>query len=334
EEVAYENSAAKIKLAGTLTLPRTDGPVPAVLLITGSGAQDRDESLLGHKPFLVLADYLTRRGIAVLRVDDRGVGGSTGKVSESTTDDFTGDVLAGVAFLKGHREIDKGRIGLCGHSEGALVAPLAASRSDDVAFIVMLAGTGVPGEEVIFRQQELIARAQGVDGLALAAARGSQEQIFKIMREQPDLAQAEEQIRKVVAEQIAAAAAAAPDSKDALEAQANAQVKALFTPWYRFFLTYDPRPALRKVRCPVLALIGEKDLQVDPRQNLEPIEMALKEGGNRDYTAKELQGLNHLFQHCQTGSPAEYGKIDETFSPEALKLVGDWIVERTSKEKP
>ena len=334
EEVTYENAAAKAKLAGTLTLPKSDQPVPAVLLITGSGAQDRDESLLGHKPFLVLADFLTRRGIAVLRVDDRGVGGSTGDVSSSTTDDFAGDVLAGIAFLKGRKEINPRQIGLAGHSEGGLVAPLAASRSSNVAFIVLLAGTGVTGEEILYLQGAQIAKAQGANAIALAVARGSQEKLFKIIREEKDVTKMEEELNKMVAVQIAAAAAANPESKAALEAQAGAQVKSILSPWFRFFLSYDPVPALRQVRCPVLAINGEKDLQVDPKQNLPPIEKALKEGGNADYTIREFPGLNHLFQHCQTGSPTEYGKIEETMSPEVLELVGNWIVERTSGKKP
>jgi fermentation-respiration switch protein FrsA (DUF1100 family) len=334
EEVTYENAPAKIKLAGTLTLPKSDQPVPAVLLITGSGAQDRDETLLGHKPFLVLADYLTRRGVAVLRVDDRGVGGSTGDVANSTTDDFTGDVLAGVSYLKGRKEINPRQIGLVGHSEGGLVAPLAASRSDDVAFVVMLAGTGVTGEEILYLQGALVAKAQGASAEALAATRASQEQIYEIIRGEADLAKMEERIRKVVAEQIAQASAGSPDKKSAIEAQADAQVKAMLSPWYRFFLTYDPVPALRKLRCQVLAINGEKDLQVDPKQNLPAIEKALREGGNADFMVQELPGLNHLFQHCQTGSPAEYGKIEETFSPAALELVGDWIVARTLGKKP
>ncbi len=327
QEVAYENAAAGIKLAGTLTLPASDQSVPAVLLITGSGAQDRDESLLGHRPFLVLADYLTRHGIAVLRVDDRGVGGSTGDTAASTTDEFVGDVLAGVAYLKTHKEVNPRRIGLIGHSEGGIVAPLAASRSDDVAFIVMLAGTGVTGEEIIYRQAAMIAKAQSANDLAVAASRIVQRQIFKIVKEEPDRAKAEQQVRDVLATASTVAAAIAP--KEMLQTQADAQVKAVFSPWFRFFLTYEPQPALRKVRCPVLAINGEKDLQVDPKQNLPPIEAALKEGGNSDYTLKELPGLNHLFQHCQTGSPSEYATIDETFAPEALELVADWIRERT-----
>ncbi|MBI3838000.1 MAG: alpha/beta fold hydrolase [Planctomycetia bacterium] len=327
EEVVYENATASVKLAGTLTLPVSDQSVPAVLMITGSGAQDRDETLLGHKPFLVLADYLTRRGIAVLRVDDRGVGGSTGDTAASTTDEFVGDVLAGVAYLKGRKEINPRRIGLIGHSEGGIIAPLAASRSADVAFIVMLAGTGTTGEEIVYRQGGLIAKAQGANDLTVAASRVVQRQIFKIVKEEPDRSKAEQQVRDVLATAGTLAAVVVP--KETLQAQAETQVKAVFSPWFRFFLTYDPQPALRKVRCPVLAINGEKDLQVDPKQNLQPIEAALKEGGNSDYTLKELPGLNHLFQHCQTGSPSEYATIDETFAPEALELVAEWIRERT-----
>jgi hypothetical protein len=325
EEVAYENAQANVKLAGTLTLPASGRNVPAVLLITGSGAQDRKESLLGHKPFLVLADYLTRHGIAVLRVDDRGVGGSTGDTAASTTDELVGDALAGVAYLKSRQEIDSRRIGLIGHSEGGIIAPLAASRSSDVAFIVMLAGTGVTGEEIIYHQAGLIAKSQGANDVAVAASRLVQRQIFKIVKEEPDLAKAEQQVRDVLATAAALAAIVLP--KETLQTQAEAQVRAVCSPWFRYFLTYDPQPALRKVHCPVLAINGEKDLQVDPKQNLPPIEAALKEGGNADYTLKELPGLNHLFQHCQTGSPSEYATIDETFAPEALELVASWINE-------
>lgn len=333
EEVTYENSQAGVKLAGTLTLPQAEQPVPAVLLITGSGPQDRDESLLGHKPFLVLADYLTRRGIAVLRVDDRGVGGSTGDPATSTTDDFAGDALAGVAYLKSRQEIDPAKIGLIGHSEGGLIAPLAASRSSDVAFIVMLAGTGVRGEEILYRQAELITRASGASDEQVATAGEQQRQLFEVLRQEPDPAAAEVKLREIVA-QLVEEAAAKPDQAadqapaETIKAQAEAQVKALVSPWFRFFLTYDPRLALSKVTCPVLAINGEKDLQVDPKQNLPPIEEALKAGGNKDYTIRELAGLNHLFQTCQSGAPAEYGKIDETFAPAALELIADWILER------
>jgi hypothetical protein len=327
EEVAYENAAAKIKLAGTLTLPKADGPVAAVLLITGSGPQDRDEALMGHKPFLVLADYLTRRGIAVLRVDDRGVGGSTGDSAASTTDDLTGDVLSGVAFLKTRKEIDPRRIGLIGHSEGGMIAPLAASRSNDVAFVVLMAGTGVTGEEILDRQGQLIAAAMGQDPAKVAEGQNINRQIFQALKEEPDQAKAEAQVRELLAKAIEESGSSKPE---VLKAQADAQLKMILSPWFRFFLSYDPQLALRKVRCPVLAINGEKDLQVDPKQNLAPIEAALKAAGNTNYTIKELPGLNHLFQHCKTGAPSEYGTIEETIAPEALELIFTWIRERTN----
>lgn len=330
EEVSYENGAAKVKLAGTLTLPKSERPAPAVLLLSGSGPQDRDESLMGHKPFLVLADALTRRGIAVLRVDDRGVGGSTGATSTSTSDDFAGDTLAGVAYLKTRKEIDPAKIGLIGHSEGGLVAPLAASRSPDVAFIVLLAGTGVTGEEILYRQGELILKAGGVNAARLAEQRETQRRMFEVLKSEPDPAAAEKRMQQI-ADESAAKLEGDERAKAAAAGQARAQVKAVLSPWFRYFLSYDPRPALEQVRCPVLALNGEKDLQVDPKQNLPEIEAALKAGGNADFTCRELAGLNHLFQTCQTGSPNEYGKIEETFAPAALELIGDWILERVAK---
>lgn len=328
EEVTYANDAAKVTLAGTLTLPTSDRPVPAVLLISGSGPQDRDEALLGHRPFLVLADHLTRRGIAVLRVDDRGVGGSSGNTMTSTTDDVAGDVLAGVAYLKTRGEIDPKHIGLIGHSEGGLVAPLAASRSADVAFIVLMAGTGVTGDEIVYRQGELIAQAAGADAAAVAKSRDAQKRLFEIAKQESDPAKAEQRIREAISEVIAKEVGS-PEARKGAEAQVAAQAKVILTPWFRYFLTYDPLPALRKVRCPVLAINGEKDLQVDPAQNLPPIETALKEAGNADFTVKVFPGLNHLFQHCQTGSPTEYGKIEETISPEVLELIAGWIAERS-----
>jgi fermentation-respiration switch protein FrsA (DUF1100 family) len=341
EEVSYDNKQAGIKLAGTLTLPRAKRPCPAVLLITGSGPQDRDESLLGHKPFLVLADDLTRRGIAVLRIDDRGVGGSTGSVSKSTTEDFVGDVLAGVAFLKSRDEIDPRRIGLVGHSEGGLVAPAAAAKSSDVAFIVLIAGPGVTGEEIIYAQGALILRAEGASDEAVARQRTLQEQMSAIVKDfakqssgQPEreieaaMAAAKEKLTQL----MATASADRPEGqRKAAGTQATAQVSELLSPWFRSFLTYDPRPALTKVRCPVLAVIGERDLQVPPKVNLPEIEKALKSGGNTDYTVREMAGLNHLLQHCTTGSPTEYGQIEETMSPEALALIGEWIIARTSR---
>jgi pimeloyl-ACP methyl ester carboxylesterase len=330
-EVAYENAKSGIHLAGALTLPRSSSPVPAVLLITGSGAQDRDETIFEHRPFLVLADSLTRRGIAVLRVDDRGVGGSTGSVSKSTSADFAEDVLAGVAFLKGRKEIDPTRIGLVGHSEGGLIAPMVASRSRDIAFIVMLAGPGVSGEQILYTQGAAILKSMGADAKQLERQKEIQHRMFAILRQEKDSTAAQAKLKAAIAE--LSAKLGKDEKKEATEAmpELEGQLSTFLTPWFRYFLTYDPRSALLKVTCPVLALNGEKDLQVDSKINLPAIAAALKEGGNRDVTTKELANLNHLFQTCKTGAVAEYGTIEETMSPEVLQTVGDWIQQRTGK---
>jgi fermentation-respiration switch protein FrsA (DUF1100 family) len=326
EEVAYTNG--DIKLAGTLTIPPGSGPFPAVVLITGSGAQDRDESLLGHKPFLVIADHLTRHGIAVLRVDDRGVGGSSGKVRDSTSADFAQDALAGVRFLKSHPKIAAGRIGLLGHSEGGVVGPLAASQSMDVAFVVMLAGTGVPGPEILFRQSELIARADGATEEAIQRDRVFMQRMFEVLHTEKDPAARQARLKAMGKEAVAKMSEEEIKSAGGAEAAAEAPAQQMDTAWFRYFIDYDPRPALRKLKVPVLALNGGLDLQVPPSQNLPEIEKALKEAGNKDFTVKELPGLNHLFQPAKTGSPSEYSGIEITIDPAVLDLITGWIQAR------
>ncbi|MBE0664563.1 MAG: alpha/beta fold hydrolase, partial [Candidatus Aminicenantes bacterium] len=330
EEVSYENPAAAIKLAGTLTLPPLKGPFPAVLLITGSGQQDRDETVMGHKPFWVLADYLTRRGIAVLRVDDRGVGGSGGDPALATSLDFSGDVLAGIAYLKSRREIDPGRIGLIGHSEGGLIAPLAAVKNPkDVAFIVLMAGPGIVGEDILLLQGKLINKANGASASDIARDNAQQKTMFRILKEEKDEAAIEAKLRQAMKDAMAQMPAA--EQKKLPPALQDASLKMIMSPWFRFFLTYDPRPTLRKVTCPLLAINGEKDLQVPPAENLKAIAEALQAGGNEKFMVKQLPGLNHLFQTAPSGSPNEYAKIEETIAPAALQLIGDWILERTAK---
>jgi len=332
EEVSYENKEAGIKIAGTLTLPKpaqpkTSGRFPAVLLITGSGPQDRNEEIMGHKPFMVWADFLTRRGIAVLRVDDRGVGGTGGKPGVSTVEDHVGDALAGVAYLKSRPDVDPARIGLMGHSEGGLVAPAAAVKSQDVAFIVLLAGTGVVGEQILYSQGKLITKAAGLSDEVAARNEGLQKKMFAVLKEKIDDASAAEKIAKLFAE---LKASLTEEQRKALEGMEGSQLKLVLTPWFRHFLTYDPRPVLLKVKCPVLAICGEKDTQVDPKLNLPPIEAALKTAGNRDVTIKELPGLNHLFQATKTGAISEYQEIEETINPAALELVGEWLTKHTA----
>jgi uncharacterized protein len=332
EEVVYENKEAGVKLAGTLTLPQSDGPFPAVILITGSGQQNRNEEIAGHRPFLVLSDYLTRQGIAVLRVDDRGIGGSTGNVSQDTTGDFAGDVLTGVEYLKSRKEIDPSRIGLIGHSEGGLIAPMVAVKSPDIAFIVLMAAPGVTGEEILYMQSDRIARAEGASNETIAQNEALVRRMYSVVKEEKNNTAAEEKLREILRTEIANTSEQKTESSGHSEAVIDAQVTALTSPWMRFFLTYDPRPTLMKVKCPVLAITGEKDLQVPPEENLRAIDDALKAGGNKDYIVKELPGLNHLFQTAKTGSPSEYAKIEETISPDALEIIGNWILEHTQEE--
>ena len=331
ELVSYPNKAGKVTLAGTLTIPKGKGPFPAAIMISGSGSQDRDETLFEHKPFKLIADTLTRRGVAVLRIDDRGVGGSTGNPATSTTDDYAGDVLAGVQFLKARLEIDSKKIGLIGHSEGGLIAPIVATRSGDVAFIVMMAGTGLPGDEIIYLQGRLIAKALGANNSLLDWNAKAQKRFMDIVKIEPDNAKAHTKLLTAEKEIVADYPDQTAKTTELITKTLEGQLKSFETPWFRYFLTFDPRPTLQKVKCPVLALVGEKDLQVPPKENLSEIEKALKKGGNTRVIVKELPGLNHLFQVCQTGSPSEYARIEETVSPLALKEIGDWVTEQAVK---
>lgn len=330
EAVAFENVSAGIKLAGTFTKPRGSGPHPAVVLISGSGPQDRDEAILGHRPFLVLADHLTRQGIAVLRYDDRGVGKSTGTFAAATHHDFVTDALAAIAWLKTRKEIDPKRLGLVGHSEGGVVAPLAAVKQPaDVAFIVLLAGVGVPLEELLVRQGQDIARVMGADAETLRKSAESQRAVFALLKQGHDRPVMEQKLRELFRQQMAEVTDEQRKALGYTDTMIEGQLQTVLTPWFRELLAYDPRPALREVKCPVLAINGEKDLQVAAKDNLSAIREAVNAGGNTRVTTKEFPGLNHLFQTCTTGAVSEYGTIEETFNPVALAAVSDWIRQQT-----
>ncbi len=327
EEVSFLNQEAGIKLAGTLTLPEHGGPFPAVMLITGSGAQNRNEEIMNHRPFLVLADHLTKNGIAVLRVDDRGIGGSTGNVNDSTSEDFALDVLAGVDFLKNRKEIDSKKIGLIGHSEGGLIAPIVASQTKDVAFIVMMAGTGLTGEEIIYLQSRLIAQASGVNNEDIEKNLEDQRKVFAVVKSGETVDIIKNTLHKMFLDDFNAMS---EDERKAMgdpEAAFEVQARQVTSRWFRYFMSYDPTTHLKMVKCPVLAINGEKDLQVPPKENLAAIEQALREAGNMHVTIKELPGLNHLFQKATTGNPSEYAQISETINPEVLFLISSWILE-------
>ena len=315
EEVSFENSGAGIKLAGTLTIPPGKGPFPAVVLVAGSGAHDRDEALMGHRPFLVLSDYLTRRGIAVLRYDKRGVGESGGTYATATTSDFADDAEAGLAYLEKRGEVDPNKIGLIGHSEGGMIAPMLAARNSSVAYIVMMAGPGIPGDELLVEQTLLIAEANGQTHETAEKAAGEERIILSLVKDETDSAVLEKKLREQLTGQVP-------------EAQIGAAIKSTSSPWFRYFISYDPAVALRKVKCPVLAVIGSKDLQVPPEQNIPAIRKALEDAGNQKFEIDELPDLNHLFQTAKSGSPAEYAQIEETISPIALEKISAWMAKQ------
>lgn len=330
EEIKIQSGA--ITLAGTLTLPPSGGPFPAVILITGSGAQNRDEEVFGVKPFRMIADHLTRQGIAVLRCDDRGVGGSTGSTSQASSADFADDALAEVQFLEGRPEIDKARIGLLGHSEGGLVAPLAASRSADVAFIILLSGPAVTGERIMLAQAELIMRAGGASDEQVRHNMEIQKRIFGAVRTGQGWDEAAALLRIDVKAGLDAASEAQrkaiPDQEAFIKSRVDGQLASSRTPWFKFFLDYDPAPTLAKVRCPVLAFFGERDLQVPVGLNRDVMEQALKSGGNRNYTIEVMARANHLYQDAKTGGVQEYTILKKEFVPELLPLVSAWILKQ------
>ncbi|MBA4055026.1 MAG: alpha/beta hydrolase [Marivirga sp.] len=328
EDITFQNIQANISLAGTLTLPSKQGSYPAAILISGSGAQNRDEQISGHKPFLVIADHLTKNGIAVLRFDDRGVGKSTGDFSAATTADFAADVASAVAYLKTRTDINVKKIGLIGHSEGGVVAPMVASSSGDVSFIVLLAAPGIEIKKVLMMQQELIPRAMGASESDVQKSVAISEKAFEMILTSDDRQTLKADLAKLVEENYDDVPAALRPPNMTKEQTVAMQSEVLSSPWYQNLLRYDPAPTLEAVNCPVLALNGEKDIQVTSRENLAGISDALKNGGNTNVTTKELANLNHLFQECETGSLMEYDKIEQTFSPVALKEISDWILKQ------
>jgi pimeloyl-ACP methyl ester carboxylesterase len=321
EDVTYRNEPAGLALAGTLTLPQGPGPFPAVLLITGSGAQDRNSTIMGHKPFLLWADTLTRRGIAVLRVDDRGVGGTGRGNAQPTTLDFAGDVRAGLTFLASRPDVDARRLGLVGHSEGANIAAIVAADDPRVRFIVMLGGSGVRGDELLLQQYEALVTAAGAPKPMIDWQLTIRRRVFaQIMTEkdgQPDQA---------ARQSLMDGLPPAPGTTDPTPGRelAMALYKSL-NPWLRHFLAADPREVLTRVKVPVLALVGGLDLQIPAGPNVPAIRAALEAAGNTDATVRAIPGLNHLFQTAKTGLVSEYEQIEETIAPAVLTMVAEWI---------
>jgi hypothetical protein len=325
EEVTFENLKDKITLAGTLTLPNKKGKFPVVVLISGSGPQNRNEELMGHKPFLVISDFLTRNGIAVLRYDDRGSYASKGDFAKATTNDFATDVEAAVNYLKTRKEIDTKNIGLIGHSEGAIIAPLVAVNDKSISFIVLMAGTAISGGDLLLLQQEAIGRASGMTEEKLLETAEINAGIYKIVNASNDSASASIKMTDYLIQKMKDSPTMEIPIGTTAEEICQQVINQTTSPWMFNFIKYNPAIILEKVKCPVLAINGDKDLQVPSKVNLTAIENALKKGGNKNVTIKELPGLNHLFQECTTGLPTEYAQIEQTFAPVALEIITNWI---------
>ncbi|UOQ53582.1 alpha/beta hydrolase family protein [Hymenobacter cellulosivorans] len=322
EDLTFPNQPAGFDLAGTLTLPAGKGPFPAVVLVSGSGPEDRNETILGHQPFLVLADYLTRRGFAVLRYDDRGIGQSKGTFKNATTADFTTDAQAALAYLRTRPDIRPHQVALIGHSEGGIIGGLAAAQPGGPDLLVSLAGPGLPGAAVLLRQQADLARAAGADSASIGRNYRLHRALFAELHRQPPTLPTDQLTAKLVA--------TVQQQPDAGTEQARlALAKTYAAPWMHAFLRIDPATYLAKVHCPVLALNGANDLQVAADQNLPAIERGLRAAHNPDVTIKTLPQLNHFFQ-TDPAATSRYASIEETFAPSALQVIGDWLSARTS----
>ncbi len=320
-DVTFKNEKAGITLAGTYTVPADKGPFPAVVLLTGSGPEDRNETIMGHQPFAVLADYLTRQGIAVLRFDDRGVGQSGGTLAGTTSADYTTDAQAAMAWLRAQPGIRKNQVGLIGHSQGGTAAIGAAGQLAGPDFLVLLAAPAVPGDELIVQQSLALVRLQTTDATRLAATEKAQRRMTQIIQQTPDDAQARALLTALYN----------PTNDPSTAAALAPQLQLMTSPDYRHLLADRPAQTLAKVHCPVLALGGSKDVQVPAAANLAATAAGLKAARNRDVTLQELPGLNHLFQTAPTGNPAEYGTIEETFAPAALQAIGSWLARHTAR---
>lgn len=327
EEVIFMNPNGKHKLAGTLTIPQDGQFEKVAIFITGSGPQNRDEEILGHRPFLVLSDYLTRNGIATLRYDDRGVGASEGDFSAATSADFATDVSAAMDYLKSRKDMTNKKVVLVGHSEGGMIAPMVATERNDVDLLVSLAGPGISIPELMQLQTTKIAEAEGAPADVVAANAKVLLKIFTYIKSNPymDNDQLMEKLRSILKYELKNFPDSVQEEINSKEEFFEGQLAQFSTNWFRFFIGFEPATYWKQVTCPVLAVNGELDLQVTSKENLAGIRQALAEGGNKQVTVKEFKGLNHLFQIAKTGATSEYAQIEETFNEEAMAYIANWI---------
>ncbi|MCM1532297.1 MAG: lysophospholipase [Bacteroides sp.] len=322
EEVVFYNKAQDVRLSGTLTLPKKGFRGTVAVLVTGSGQQDRNEEVFGHKPFLVLSDYLTRAGIGVLRYDDRGVGGSTGEFKNATSHDFSLDAEAAVDYLHGRRFK---HVGMLGHSEGGSIAIMNAARRPDLAFAVLLASPGIRGDSLLLLQQEAVARNAGWPESTIRFTLEANRQVFELLDSNPDIEQLIDTLKYTVRALLGSDFPEEPFEDERMEKNVEMQIERTTNPWMLYFLGYDPVSDLRKINCPVLALNGGEDLQVPPQANIGAIESALHQGGNTRSETEIFPGLNHLFQACKTCSVSEYADLEETINAKVLERIAVWI---------
>jgi len=320
EEISFINENDGTRLAGTLTIPDGTAPFPSVILISGSGAQDRDESFFGHKTFLVIADYLTRNGVAVLRFDDRGVGGSSGDHLQATSKTNSEDVIYATGFLRSRNDINKRNVGLIGHSEGGLIASIVASKCPNIAYIILLGAPGTSIEENLYQQNEMIRMAEGESSNMIGLYNSLQKQIFSIIKEEANDSVAAVKLRSAYT--MNRYQLLSPEQKKDIDTR----IKDLLTPYFKDIIKCDPSPFLQNVKCPVLAITGEKDLQASPTINLAAMDEAFKSGGNKNYKLIELPRINHMMQTCKKGTISEYANIEETISPLVLNTISEWIL--------
>jgi uncharacterized protein len=323
EEITFPSSDGKARLAAALTIPPGAGPFPAALFIGGSGPMDRDETVAGHKPFLVLADLFTKKGIAVLRYDKRGTGQSTGNYDQASISDLAGDAEAALTYLKGRKEVDAKRVGILAHSEGGILAAQLAAKANDMDWLVLLATPATTGERTLLRQSELVARTGGLPEEQIARSQQFDRMAYAAVRQAKSAGTLEAKLSDLI-EKSGLSASMPP-------AALQAQIRLMTTPWFREYLDFDPAPLMEQIKCSVLAMNGDRDLQVDASDTVPLLRQAYEKSGNQDFTVMEIEGVNHLFQKAQSGSPALYGAIEETIAPEVLNAISSWLAKRTAQ---